>query len=108
MFETTEWQRVAPDVTLGKGVIIRDFVNLYGCEIGDDSQIGPFVEIQRGVIIGRRVKIQSHSFICEGVVIDDEAFVGHGVMFINDKYPVSVLPSGAAQPERERTRICRG
>ncbi len=102
------WQRIAPDVKLGDGVRIYDFVNLYGCEIGDGSQIGPFVEIQRGVIIGKRVKVQSHSFICECVTIEDEVFVGHGVMFINDKYPVSVLPPGAPPPVYDRTRICRG
>lgn len=102
------WQRIAPDVKIGAGVKIFDFVNLYGCEIGDESQIGPFVEIQGRVKIGRRVKVQSHSFICEGVTIEDEAFIGHGVMFINDKYPVSVLPPGTPLPERERTQVCQG
>lgn len=101
-------QRIAADVKVGRDVKIYDFVNLYGCEIGDGSQIGPFVEIQRGVVIGRRVKVQSHSFICEGVTIEDEVFIGHGVMFINDRYPVSVLPDGTPPPEWERTRICRG
>jgi len=101
------WQRIAPDVKLGRDVKIYDFVNLYGCEIGDGTQIGPFVEIQRGVVIGKRVKVQSHSFICEGVTLEDEVFVGHGVMFINDKYPVSVLSPGAPIPERERIRVCR-
>jgi len=105
---TTRWQRIAPDVKIGRDVKIYDFVNLYGCEIGDGSQIGPFVEIQRGVVIGKRVKIQSHTFICEGVTIEDEAFIGHGVMFINDKYPVSVLPEGTPLPERERTHVGRG
>ncbi len=108
MADVQRWQRITPDVVLGVGVRIFDFVNLYGCEIGDDSQIGPFVEIQRGVVIGKRVKVQSHSFICEGVTIGDEVFIGHGVMFINDKYPVSVLPEGMPLPERERTRIGRG
>jgi acetyltransferase-like isoleucine patch superfamily enzyme len=89
-------------------VKIYDFVNLYGCEIGDGSQIGTFVEIQQGVVIGKRVKVQSHTFVCEGVTIEDEAFIGHGVMFINDKYPVSVLPPGTPLPERERIRVCRG
>jgi acetyltransferase-like isoleucine patch superfamily enzyme len=88
------WRRIAPDVKLGADVRIYDFVNLYGCEIGDGSQIGPFVEIQRGVTIGRRVKVQSHAFICEGVTIDDEVFVGHGVMFTNDKYPRALLEPG--------------
>lgn len=89
-------QRIAPDVKLGSGVRVYDFVNLYGCEIGDGSQIGPFVEIQRGVRVGRRVKIQSHSFIPTGVVIEDEVFIGHGVMFVNDKYPHVDPPPGGA------------
>jgi len=108
MTEERRWQRIAPDVKLGKDVTIYDFVNLYGCEIGDGSQIGPFVEIQNGVVIGQRVKVQSHSFICEGVTIEDEAFIGHGAMFVNDKYPVSILPPGMSLPERERTQVCRG
>ncbi len=91
MDSSNGWKRIAPDVKLGAGVKIHDFVNLYGCEIGDGSQIGPFVEIQCGVKIGQRVKIQSHSFICEGVTIEDGAFIGHGVMFVNDAYPRSVL-----------------
>ena len=108
MTEERRWQRIAADVIIGQDVKIYDFVNLYGCEIGDGSQIGPFVEIQRGVTIGKRVKVQSHTLICEGVTIEDEAFIGHGVMFINDKYPVSVLPPGAPPPEWERTLVCRG
>lgn len=108
MADAQRWQRITPDVVLGEGVRIFDFVNLYGCTIGDGSQIGPFVEIQRGVVIGKRVKVQSHSFICEGVTIEDEVFIGHGVMFINDKYPVSVLPPGTPLPDREPTRIGRG
>jgi len=108
MTEEHRWQRIAPDVKMGQNVKIYDFVNLYGCEIGDGSQISTFVEIQQGVVIGKRVKVQSHSFICEGVIIEDEAFVGHGVMFINDKYPVSILPPGTPVPERERIRVCRG
>ncbi len=79
--------RVAPDVVLGRDVKLYAFVNLYGCEIGDESKIGTFVEIQKGARIGRRVKISSHTFICEGVTIEDEVFIGHGVMFINDNYP---------------------
>lgn len=106
--QPTKWQRIAPDVEIGQNVRIFDFVNLYGCVIGDDSQIGPFVEIQRNVLIGKRVKVQSHTFISEGVTIEDEAFIGHGVMFVNDKYPVSVLPLGASLPERERILVCRG
>ncbi|TSC80416.1 MAG: putative acetyltransferase [Candidatus Peregrinibacteria bacterium Gr01-1014_25] len=91
----TAFQRIAPDVVLGKDVIIRDFVNLYGCTIGDGSQIGTFVEIQRGVTIGRNCKIQSHSFLCEGVTIDDEVFVGHGVMFTNDLLPRAANADGS-------------
>jgi acetyltransferase-like isoleucine patch superfamily enzyme len=108
MVEERRWQRIARDVKIGQDVKIYDFVNLYGCEIGDGSQIGTFVEIQQGVVIGKRVKVQSHTFVCEGVTIEDEAFIGHGVMFINDKYPVSVLPPGTPLPERERIRVCRG
>jgi len=81
------FQVIADDVVLGRGVIIRDFVNLYGCNIGDDTRIGTFVEIQRGARIGQRCKISSHTFICEGVTIEDEVFVGHNVSFINDIYP---------------------
>lgn len=81
------YQSIAPDVKLGKGVKIFGFVNLYGCEIGEDTKIGAFVEIQRGVKIGRNCKISSHTFICEGVTIEDEVFVGHNVTFINDNYP---------------------
>ncbi len=92
-----EFTRISADVKLGKNVKIFAFVNLYGCEIGDDSKIGTFVEIQRGAKIGSRVKISSHTFICEGVTIEDEVFVGHGVMFINDRYPRSVATSGELQ-----------
>ena len=91
--------RIAPDVKLGKDVKIYAFVNLYGCEIGDESKIGTFVEIQRGAKIGRRVKVSSHSFICEGVTIEDEVFIGHGVMFINDRYPRSTNPDGSVQTD---------
>jgi acetyltransferase-like isoleucine patch superfamily enzyme len=89
--------RIAPDVKLGKDVRIYAFVNLYGCEIGDESRIGTFVEIQKGAKIGKRVKVSSHTFICEGVTIEDEVFIGHGVMFINDKYPRSTNPDGSSQ-----------
>jgi acetyltransferase-like isoleucine patch superfamily enzyme len=89
--------RIAPDVKLGVNVKLYAFVNLYGCEIGDESKIGTFVEIQRGARIGRRVKVSSHSFICEGVTIEDEVFIGHGVIFINDKYPCSTNPDGSLQ-----------
>ncbi len=83
---TTEHQ-VLRDVTLGENVTLWRFVNLYGCEIGDDSMIGTFVEIQSGVRVGRRCRVQSHSFLCEGVTLEDDVFVGHGVMFINDNHP---------------------
>ncbi len=95
-----EFSRIAPDVKLGSNVKIYAFVNLYGCEIGDDSRIGAFVEIQKGAHIGKRVKVSSHSFICEGVTIEDEVFVGHGVMFINDKYPRSTT-GGTLQTEAD-------
>ena len=80
---------VASDVRLGRGVVIHfpELVNLYGCELGDETRVGPFVEIQKGVRIGRRCKISSHSFLCEGVTIEDDVFIGHGVMFVNDRYP---------------------
>jgi acetyltransferase-like isoleucine patch superfamily enzyme len=91
--------RIAPDVKLGPGVKIYAFANLYGCEIGDDTKIGAFVEIQKGAKIGRRVKISSHTFICEGVTIEDEVFIGHGVTFINDKYPRATATSGELQTE---------
>ena len=90
-------QKIAPDVVLGKDVVIRDFVNLYGCTIGDESQIGPFVEIQRDVQVGRRCKISSHSFICSGVTLEDGVFIGHGVMFTNDKRPLAVKADGTLQ-----------
>ena len=88
---------ISLDVKLGRNVKVYDFVNLYGCEIGDESRIGTFVEIQRGARIGRRVKVSSHTFICEGVEVADDVFIGHGVMFINDKYPRAVNPGGQPQ-----------
>ena len=96
-----KFQSIAADVKLGKDVKIYEFVNLYGCEIGDESKIGTFVEIQRGARIGRRVKISSHTFICEGVQIEDHVFVGHGVTFINDKYPRATTASGDMQTDRD-------
>ena len=93
--------RIAPDVKLGRDVKIFAFVNLYGCEIGDETKIGTFVEIQKGVRIGKRVKISSHTFICEGVTIEDYAFIGHGVMFINDRYPRAANPDGSLQTEAD-------
>jgi UDP-2-acetamido-3-amino-2,3-dideoxy-glucuronate N-acetyltransferase len=97
----TNGLRVAPDVKLGRDVRLYAFVNLYGCEIGDESKIGTFVEIQKGVKIGRRVKVSSHTFICEGVTIEDECFIGHGVMFTNDKYPRSANADGSLQSEAD-------
>ncbi|MGH7794008.1 MAG: acyltransferase [Candidatus Binatia bacterium] len=99
------FQKVAPDVKLGKDVQIHNFVNLYGCEIGDKTKIGSFVEIQKGVRIGRNCKISSHSFICEGVNIDDEVFVGHHVVFINDRYPRATNDSGQLQTDQDWTVI---
>ena len=93
------FQSIADDVKLGRDVKIFEFVNLYGCEIGDESKIGTFVEIQRGATVGRRVKISSHTFICEGVQIEDQVFVGHGVTFINDRYPRAVNDRGELQTE---------
>jgi len=90
---------IAPDVKLGQDVIIYNFVNLYGCEIGDGTKIGSFVEIQKGVFVGRNCKVSSHSFICEGVTIADEVFIGHGVIFINDKYPRATAADGSLQSD---------
>jgi UDP-2-acetamido-3-amino-2,3-dideoxy-glucuronate N-acetyltransferase len=99
-FDTmSDFIRITPDVRLGKNVRIYAFANLYGCEIGDESRIGTFVEIQKGVQLGRRVKVSSHSFICEGVTIEDNVFIGHGVMFINDKYPRATTEEGDLQTE---------
>ena len=105
-------KNVAEDVKLGRDVKIYDFVNLYGCEIGDDTKIGTFVEIQKNAKIGKRCKISSHSFICEGVTIEDNVFVGHGVVFINDTYPRATTSEGALQTEAdwkvEPTLVKRG
>ena len=92
-----EFTRISPDVQLGQNVRIYAFVNLYGCSIGDESRIGTFVEIQKGAKIGKRVKISSHSFLCEGVTVEDNVFIGHGVMFINDKYPRATKEDGEPQ-----------
>ena len=96
-----ETKKIARTVKLGNNVKLGDFINLYGCTIGDETRIGPFVEIQKNAFIGKHCKIQSHSFICEGVTIEDEVFVGHGVMFINDKYPRSTTESGGLQTEAD-------
>jgi acetyltransferase-like isoleucine patch superfamily enzyme len=94
-------QLIAPDVKLGTGVRIFGFTNLYGCEIGDDVKIGTFVEIQKGAKIGNRCKISSHTFICEGVTIEDEVFIGHGVMFTNDLFPRATAGGGGLQTEAD-------
>lgn len=96
-----EFARISPDVKLGKDVKIFAFVNLYGCEIGDETKIGTFVEIQRGAKVGGRVKISSHTFICEGVTIEDEVFIGHGVMFTNDKYPRAANDRGELLTDKD-------
>ena len=90
---------IAPDVILGRDVVIHHFVNLYGCAIGDETRIGSFVEIQKQARIGRRCKISSHTFICEGVSIEDEVFIGHGVTFINDKVPRATRSDGRLQTD---------
>ena len=89
--------RLLTDVDFGEGVVVHSFTNLYGCRIGDNTRIGPFVEIQRGAVIGANCKIQSHTFICDGVTIEDEVFVGHGVVFVNDKSPRATRPDGGLQ-----------
>ena len=95
------YQRIAPDVKLGQRVKIFAFTNLYGCEIGNDAKIGAFVEIQKGVRVGNRCKISSHSFLCEGVTIEDEVFIGHGVTFINDRYPRAANADGSLQTDAD-------
>jgi acetyltransferase-like isoleucine patch superfamily enzyme len=94
-------QLIAPDVKLGSGVRIFGFVNLYGCEIGDESKIGTFVEVQKGARIGRRCKVSSHTFICEGVTLEDEVFVGHNVTFTNDRFPRATNPDGSLQTDAD-------
>jgi len=104
--------RLINDVTFGEGVVVHPFTNLYGCSVGDETRIGPFVEVQRGASIGARCKIQSHTFVCDGVTIEDEVFVGHGVMFVNDKFPRATTADGQRQVEGDwellATRIGRG
>jgi acetyltransferase-like isoleucine patch superfamily enzyme len=103
---------VAPDVRLGKDVKLSKFINLYGCEVGDETKIGAFVEVQKNACIGKRCKISSHTFICEGVTIEDNVFIGHGVTFINDSYPRSTTGTGSLQTEAdwkvEKTQVKRG
>ena len=101
MSQSPLYQRIAPDVKMGKGVRIFAFTNLYGCEIGDDVKVGAFVEIQKGARIGSRCKISSHTFICEGVILEDDVFVGHNVTFINDLYPRSTNGDGTLQTEAD-------
>ena len=93
--------RLIADVEFGDDVVVHPFTNLYGCRIGDATRVGPFVEIQKGALVGARCKIQSHAFICEGVEIGDEAFVGHGVVFINDKFPRATTEDGSLQGEQD-------
>ena len=99
--DPTLYQRIAPDVKLGKSVKIFAFTNLYGCEIGDETKIGTFVEVQKNARIGKRCKISSHSFICEGVTIEDEVFLGHNVTFINDLYPRATAANSQLQTEAD-------
>ncbi len=109
---TGSCQRIAPDVKLGRDVKIFEFVNLYGCEIGEGTKIGTFVEIQKGAKIGERCKISSHTFICEGVTIEAEVFIGHGVTFINDRQPRATTSTGELQTEADwscqKTVVKRG
>ncbi len=97
--------RLFDDVEFGDGVVVRSFTNLYGCTIGDSTQIGPYVEVQRGAVIGARCKIQSHTFICDGVEIGDGVFVGHGVMFVNDKFPKATGDTGELAVESDWTLL---
>jgi acetyltransferase-like isoleucine patch superfamily enzyme len=108
----SDYQCIAADVKVGRDVKFSKFINLYGCEIGDETKIGAFVEIQKNAVVGRRCKISSHTFVCEGVIIEDNVFVGHGVMFINDSYPRATTTSGELQTEKdwrvERTLVKAG
>jgi len=97
--------RLIDGVAFGSGVVVRSFTNLYGCAIGDSTHIGPFVEIQRGAVVGARCKVSSHSFICSGVEIGDEVFVGHGVLFVNDNHPRATTAGGELQTEDDWTML---
>ncbi|HXY07812.1 MAG TPA: acyltransferase [Terriglobales bacterium] len=112
MSPTNPYVCIAPDVKLGRDVKLSKFINLYGCEVGDESKIGAFVEIQKNASVGKRCKISSHTFICEGVTIEDNVFIGHGVTFINDSYPRATTGEGALQTEAdwvvERTVVKKG
>ena len=107
-----EFVSIAPSVKLGKDVRLSKFINLYGCEIGDETKIGAFVEIQKNASVGKRCKISSHTFVCEGVEIQDNVFIGHSVIFINDSYPRATAPSGQLQTEAdwtvEKTIVMKG
>jgi len=107
-----EFVCIAPDVRLGKNVRLSKFINMYGCSVGDETKVGAFVEIQKNALVGRRCKISSHTFICEGVEIEDEVFVGHGVTFINDSYPRATTAAGELQTEAdwkvEKTVVRKG
>jgi len=96
-----EFCSIAPDVKLGRGVKLSKFINLYGCQIGDETKIGAFVEIQKNASVGHRCKISSHTFVCEGVTIEDNVFIGHSVTFINDSYPRATTPAGELQTESD-------
>jgi acetyltransferase-like isoleucine patch superfamily enzyme len=108
----TEYVCITPDVKLGQGVKLSKFVNLYGCTIGDNTKVGAFVEIQKNATVGKNCKISSHTFICEGVTIEDDAFIGHNVAFINDSYPRATAPGGGLKTESdwkvERTLVKKG
>jgi acetyltransferase-like isoleucine patch superfamily enzyme len=110
--EPSPIRRIAPDVKLGRNVRIFDFTNLYGCEIGDDTKIGAFVEIQKGVKVGNRCKVSSHTFVCEGVTLEDDVFIGHNVTFINDLVPRATNGTGQLQTEADwkciRTLVKKG
>jgi acetyltransferase-like isoleucine patch superfamily enzyme len=99
----TEFACISPDVKLGRDVRLSKFINLYGCSVGDETKIGAFVEIQKNATVGQRCKISSHSFVCEGVTIEDNVFVGHGVVFINDSYPRATTEDGDLQTENDWT-----
>jgi acetyltransferase-like isoleucine patch superfamily enzyme len=107
-----EFCSIAPDVKLAHGVKLSKFINLYGCQIGENTKIGAFVEIQKNVTVGKNCKVSSHSFICEGVMIEDNVFIGHGVIFINDSYPRATAPDGQLQTEKdwkvEQTLVRKG
>ena len=110
--DPSNFLRIGKDVRLGRDVAVHCFVNLYGCSVGDESRVGAFVEIQKNASVGARCKISSHTFVCEGVTIEDEVFVGHGVMFINDLDPRATAEDGKPQGEADwkvvPTRVCRG